>query len=103
MSFSDYYETYTLDLLLDKTLYLGLSTANPTDDNSGLAEPSGNAYARVTVIESDWAAAVSGSKDNGETLTFPRATGSWGTVTHFAIFDAVTSGNMLIYGALGSS
>ena len=31
------------------TVYLGLSTADPTDDASGLAEPSGNGYARESI------------------------------------------------------
>jgi hypothetical protein len=36
-------------------------------------------------------------------LSFSASGGSWGTITHFAIFDALTSGNMLFYGALTAS
>lgn len=79
------------------TIYVGLSTANPTDDGSGLAEPSGNAYARQAIT---LGAAASRRVTLSATVTFPQATGAWGTVTHWAIFDASTAGNMLAHGAL---
>ena len=40
---------------------------------------------------------------NAVALEFGEATGSWGTITHFAIYDALTDGNMLGYGSLTSS
>jgi hypothetical protein len=40
---------------------------------------------------------------NDGAITFPTATGNWGTVTHFGIFDASTSGNLLVWGALAVS
>lgn len=81
-------------------VYLGLSTANPTDDGSGLAEPSGNAYARQAIT---LGAASSRRVTQSGTVTFPQATGAWGTISHWAIFDASTSGNMLAHGALAES
>jgi len=108
-SFSDYTENKLLDHIVGKTsftmptAYVGLSTADPTDDGSGLAEPSGNGYARVTTSGSDWNAASGGEIDNANAITFPEATGSWGTITHFALFDAATSGNMLAHGSLETS
>ena len=33
---------------------------------------------------------------------FPTATASWGTATHWAIYDASTSGNLLVHGALAT-
>jgi hypothetical protein len=36
-------------------------------------------------------------------VTFPQATGDWGTISHIAIFDALTSGNMLMYTDLTTS
>ena len=107
--FSDYWENKILDHIFGKgsytppTIYVGLSTADPADDGSGLAEPSGNAYARVQTSVSDWNAAVNGSLDNTGNITFAQATGNWGTITHFALFDAATAGNMLAYGALSQS
>ena len=105
-SFGDYAENKILDHITGKTsftkptAYIALSTADPTDDGSGIAEPSGNGYARVTTSGSDWDAASSGATANAAIISFPTATGSWGTITHFAIFDASTSGNMLAHGEL---
>jgi hypothetical protein len=81
------------------TVYLGLSTANPTDDGSGLAEPSGNAYARQAIT---FSAASSRRVTQSATVTFPQATGAWGTITHWAVFDASSAGNMLAHGAFGT-
>lgn len=118
-SFGDYWENEILDHLFGKglynatlgtggtypdvTIYVGLSTAEPLDDSSGLAEPSGNAYARVSTTGTDWNTASGGALDNANEITFPEATGSWGTITHFALFDAATGSNMLAYGALSTS
>jgi len=104
--FSDYWESKVLDHIFGKhnytppMIYVALSTANPLDDGSKFAEPTGNAYARVQTSASDWNTASGGSLDNGNDIIFPKASGSWGTITHFALFDAATDGNMLAYGAL---
>ena len=107
---SDYLETEILDHILGKgardftspaNLYVALSTTDPTDAGSGLAEPSGNGYARQAV---SFNAASSGATANTAQLTFgPCTTTTWGTITHFAIFDASSAGNMLYHGALTAS
>jgi hypothetical protein len=108
-SFSDYWENKILDHVFGKssysppTIYVALSTADPTDDGSGIAEPSGNGYARVQTQASNWNAASSGSLDNANDITFPEATGNWGTISHFALFDAASEGNMLAHGSLSAS
>jgi hypothetical protein len=108
-SFGNFWENEILDHIFNKgsytapTIYVALSTADPTDDASGIAEPSGNGYARVQTAAGDWNAAVSGLIDNANAITFPTATGSWGTLTHFALYDAASGGNMLAHGSLGSS
>lgn len=109
MSFADFWENEILDHVFNKgaytapTIYVGLSTADPLDTAAGLAEPSGNGYARVTTASGDWDVAASGATANATAITFPEATGSWGTITHFALFDASTAGNMLAHGVLGAS
>ena len=109
MSFTDFLENELLDHILGPgayaapaTVYLGLSTTTPTDAGGNFTEPVGFAYARVAVTNNpaNWPAAVAGSKQNGTTITFAEATGSWGTITHFGIFDAISGGNMLMKGAL---
>jgi len=108
-SFADFWEDEILDHLFGKgaytppTIYVGLSTADPGDDGTGLSEPSGNGYARKVTAASDWDAASGGALDNANTIEFAEATGNWGTVTHFALFDAATSGNLLAHGSLTQS
>ena len=109
-SFSDFWEDEILDHLFMKgsytmptNLWVGLSTADPLDDNSGQAEPSGGAYARVFTDGDDWDASSGGATANAAVIEFPENTASWGTVTHFCIWDASTAGNMVAHGALDAS
>lgn len=105
-SFADFWENEILDHLFGKgvytppTIYVGLSTADPLDTAAGLAEPSGDNYARVQTAAGDWNLAADGAIDNANAVTFPEATGDWGTITHFALFDAESGGNMLGHGSL---
>jgi hypothetical protein len=107
--FSDYWENKILNHIFGKgsytppTIYVGLSTTDPTDAGSGLTEPSGNGYARIQTSASDWNAASNSTLDNADNITFNQTTGNWGTITHFALFDAATAGNMLAHGALSQS
>jgi hypothetical protein len=103
---SDYLENEILDHILGTgaytmptNVYVGLSTGSFVDDNSG-TELSGSGYTRKVA---SFGAASSGTASNDAAIEFPAATGSWGTVSHFGIFDASTSGNLLIHGALTSS
>jgi hypothetical protein len=99
---SDYLENEILDHILGTgaytmptTVYVGLSTGSFGDDNSG-TELTGNNYARVSAT---FSAAASGTTSNSAAIEFAAATGSWGSVSHFGIFDASASGNLLIHGA----
>lgn len=105
-SFSSYWENEVLDHLFGKgvyvppTIYVALSTADPGENGSGLNEPGGNGYARAQTVANDWNTANAGLLDNANVIAFNAATGDWGLVTHFALFDAATTGNMLAHGAL---
>ena len=114
MSASNYLELKILDHILgdgayeSPTAYIALCTADPTDAGTGadMSEVAdAGSYARITTDADNWAAATAGSKANAEALTFPEATGAWGTVTHFAIVDSGThgEGNLLVSGALTAS
>lgn len=81
------------------TVYAGLYTSAPTDAGGG-TEVSGNAYARQAVT---FGAPSGGSISNSGTVTFPTASGNWGTVTHFGIFDASSGGNLLAWSSLTTS
>jgi len=80
-------------------VFLSLWTSDPTDAGSG-TELSGSSYARQDI---NFGAASSGVATSSGVVTFPTATGSWGTVTHIGIHDAVSSGNLLFHGALTAS
>ncbi len=109
---TDYLETLILNLIFrtqaatkPAAIYVGLFTATPSDTGGG-TEVTGGSYARVAVTQADaqWnAPTVGGLTDNVNDITFPAATGSWGTVTHVGIFDASTSGNLLMWAALTAS
>jgi len=105
-SIADFLELELLDHVCNAaytppaTVYVGLSTADPGDDAAGLAEPSGNGYARKAIT---FGAAASRVVTQSGDVTFDQATGSWGTITHYALFDAITAGNMMAHGALGAS
>lgn len=81
------------------TVYVGLYTSDPGEGNTG-TEVSGNSYARTSVT---FGAPSNGVSTNSAAVTFPTATGSWGTITHIGILDASTSGNLLYYSPLDSS
>lgn len=91
------------------SLYVGLSTTTPTASGGNFTEPTGNGYSRVSVAQNTtkWPNATgstNGQKENGEAVTFPTASGEgWGVVTHFGVFDAVSSGNLLVWGPLDSN
>jgi hypothetical protein len=84
-------------------LYVSLHTADPTDAGTG-AEVTGGAYARVQRNPGDanWSAgtATDGATDNVADITFPAPSASWGTVTHFGVWDAATAGNLICHGPL---
>ena len=106
---SDYSEQAILNHIFRNTaifsppanVYLALFTAAPSDSGGG-TEVTGGSYARKAVsTTSQWSApGVGGHTDNINAQAFPTATASWGTVTHFGIFDAATAGNLLFHGAL---
>lgn len=119
---SDYLENKLVDHIFraqsfsaPATLYVALFTAAPSDSGGG-TEVSGGSYARASVTSSlaNWAGTQSagsttassgtgGQTSNNGAITFPSPTGNWGTVTHFGIFDAASSGNLLFHGALTAS
>lgn len=103
MSITNYYENVLLDYVFSTTRWVGLSTADPGEAGGTLAEPGGSAYARVEIPSSYWDDATGGTITTNTDLQFPRATGSWGTVTYMCLFDAASSGNLLWSGTLDDS
>ena len=80
------------------TVYLALFTT-ATSDAGGGTEVSGGSYARQAVAFTAGAAG-SGAADNTDPETFSNMPAV--TVTHAALFDALTGGNMLMHAPLSA-
>ncbi len=103
-SLSDYSENKLLDHALNvnaytpvATVYLALSRADPEDNGAGIVEPSGDGYTRKTIL---FTAAAGRELVQSGDIEFEMSTSSWGTITHYAIFDAATGGNILAHGSI---
>ena len=120
---SDYLENKLVDHIFrgvtftaPAALHVALFTAAPSDSGGG-TEVSGGSYARAALAPSttNWAstggattttnpsAGTGGATSNNGAIMFPSPTANWGVATHFGIFDASTSGNLLVWGALTAS
>jgi hypothetical protein len=108
VSKSDYAENKVNELLVGKTAftlptaYVALFTAAPSDSGGG-TEVTGGSYARKSTAGADWNTSSGGSISNANAITFVTASASWGTVTHWAVFDASSAGNMLFWAILTNS
>lgn len=102
---SDYMENAALKWALTTnsvtrptTWYVSLHTTATTDAGGG-TEVTGGSYARQSAsftVTLDTAA-------TSANILFPTATADWGTITHVAIWDSLSGGNMLFHGAASSS
>ena len=114
---SNYTEQNIINALLRGTafplpakVYVGLHTADPTDAGGNeVTTGAWPAYVRRDAadggaISSGWSAPVDGVSKNAKQITYPGMDGSSSlTVTHWALYDAATSGNMLAHAALQTS
>lgn len=94
-------------------VYIRLVSTTPTPAAAG-TEISGTGYAAVSVAKSTtaWAATnadgsttnpssgTNGTTSNNAVINFGTAGSAWGTVTHWEMWDAATSGNRLMYGEI---
>jgi len=106
---SDYLENKLLDHTLGNTAFtqptvrIALFTNASTNTTANLEagtltdEVSGTGYARQSI---SFGTSTNGTAFNDATVTFPTATGNQGTISHVAIMDAVTGGNVLFYGTV---
>lgn len=108
-SFTDYLENKVMNHVFGiaaytapAKMYLGLSTSTVIDVGTGITEPSGNAYARVEIANTtaNWNTSTTGVITNKNIISFPEASGAWGTVTYSFVSDAPSGGNILFYGSL---
>ena len=115
---SNYLQNKIIDMIRGQafawpaTVYVGLTTTTETAAAGG-TEVTGGAYARVAVTSglAEWAGTqgagtttastgTSGATSNNAAITFPVPTAAWGQVLSFRVMDALTGGNLLIFGNL---
>jgi hypothetical protein len=88
------------------TLYLALCTAAPTAASTGstITQTNYSGYARASFTATSFNAAATRKIVQALEISFPQAGGvSTNPITHWAICDAATNGNMLAWGAFGPS
>lgn len=108
-AFSDYLENSLVSATLRGGTYTGgavfiaLFTSPVTDAGTG-TELSDSAYVRQrahgSVVSDGFTAPSNGTTSNARNLIFPAIADAQVTVTHWAIFDALTAGNLLYHEAL---
>ena len=98
LKFLDHF-TGTASTTAPSAVYLGLAVGSIAD-NAGGTELSGSNYSRKAIT---FAVASSGAISSNASVEFDPATGSWGTVAYWGIWDASTSGNLLFHGAFTAS
>lgn len=104
-SISDFLELELLDHVFNAaytppaTVYLALFESDPLDAFSG-TETAYTNYARQAIA---FDAAASRNIDQTALETFPANGGSTVTITHWAIFDAVSAGNGMAHGSFAVS
>ena len=86
-------------------LYVSLHTGNPGEANDGANEISGSGYARELVTFGDVTTVADVcSVSSNVTVTFNQATSDYSAdVTYIGIYDALTVGNLMFYGALSTA
>lgn len=108
-SISDYLEDNWLDHILSTTAFTSPTviavTIGTSASDLGFNEVANtNNYSRVTVAAGDFDVAASRAITHNAAITFPTASGSWGTPDQWAIYDNAThgAGNLLAWGDITS-
>lgn len=103
-SLSDYLEDKVINWIRGtsmgsppSTIYLALFTS-PTTDAGGGTEVVDGSYVRMAVTLA--APSPPGVTTNSGTVTYPVATADWGLLTHAAVYDASSGGNLLLHGPI---
>lgn len=106
---TNYLEAALLDHLFDlapysapATMYLALFTAMSDGEAGTATEVTGGSYARLAITNDATSWSRTGNViTNDNLLTFATAWADWGDVTNWALCDALSGGNKLIYGEFG--
>lgn len=108
-AFSDYLENTLINATLRGGTYTGgavyaaLFTSDPTDAGTG-AEVVDSGYVRqrahASVASDGFTVPANGATSNARNLIFPAIVDSQKVITHWGLFDAQTSGNLLYHSSM---
>lgn len=106
--FSTYLDNKILGHVFNGTSYntptkywaLFTSSTGLTDNSPVRDEVTGDGYARVKAENSAFTTPSASVVKNATNIEFPVAISNWGRVTHVAIMDAPTDGNVLAWGVI---
>ena len=85
--------------------YIGLFTSSAGLEENNLliaTEVTEASYSRLPCSSATFTAPSDGMIENVNALIFPTATTNWGSITHIALLDAATDGNVLMWKELTS-
>jgi hypothetical protein len=108
MAFSNYLEDQITGWINGTTFataptatFVQLYSQDPTDAGSA----TGALYTRISVASGGWTRGTggAGTLSNTGVITITSSAASGATATHVAVFNAITGGNLLFYGALSAS
>ena len=98
MSLTNYAENKMLTLFKgNATYYLALFKGNPGETGAVTNEVTGGDYSRQAI---SFGTPANGSMTNSSPIIFNAATANWGTITHWGVCDALSSGHVWWYGAV---
>lgn len=116
MSLNNYLELEILDHIFGAgtrdytsvvTVFVGLSTTDPTEDGTGITEviSANNGYARVPTTATNWtvSSGTTATLQNSTDIEFTTATSNWGIQSFFFLADQGSDGNYMAYATLTTS
>ena len=86
----------------DGNLYMALFTVDPTESTAGTEAVFG-AYARQAISRTNGFTVSGNNATNAAIVSYPECTSGSETVTGWGLMSAVTGGDLLYFGALGTS
>lgn len=86
---------------LPTTYYVALSTKVPTGTGTDFTEVSGGSYTRIAFGTASEPS--DGMVSNLFDIAYQEATGNWGTVQAFGIYDAAEGGHLLTWDVLSTA
>lgn len=105
MGFVSSKATTILTTHIKSTHYIGLFTAEPTENSSGVVtfsevSTSGTGYERVAIGTVD--TKIRAQIANGAIIYYPETLNNWGTITHFGLFETKDATQPYFWGELST-